>query len=82
MSPDTKFILFVEEWAKKRGCTFEIETFDGREAPDLIDGMEVDDVWGWLLPDGTTEKTDDIFGCLEWSVKDGKLELHWDLCEY
>ena len=64
---------------EKANCTFEIEACDGRESPDLIDGMAVDDVWGWLLPDGVTEKDDDYFGCLEWSVNDGKLELSWHI---
>ena len=58
---------------------FEIENFDGRESPDLIDGMAVDDVWGWLLPEGVTEKDDDHFGCVEWRLNNGKLELSWHI---
>lgn len=48
MNPDQKFFAFIQAWARKRNCRFEIENFDGRESPDLIDGMAVDDVWGWL----------------------------------
>lgn len=77
MDADQKFIAFIDEWAKQRGCTFEIENFDGRESPDLIDGMAVDDVWGWLLPEGVTEKDDEHFGCIEWSEQNGKLCLAW-----
>ena len=50
MDPDQKFIAFVYKWAKQHKCTFVIDDFDGHESPDLIDGMAVDDVWGWLFP--------------------------------
>ena len=40
--------------------------------------MAVDDVWGWMLPEGTAEKNNDNFGCLEWSVVNGKLMLQWN----
>ena len=76
MNPDTKFIDFVEKWAEERGCRFIIEDFDGRESDSLIDGMAVDDVWGWLLREGESE-TDDNFGCLEWKLVDGQLVLEW-----
>lgn len=78
MNPDQKFFDFVQQWAKKRGWTFEIQACDGRESSDLIDGMAVDDVWGWMLPEGTAEKNNDNFGCLEWSVVNGKLMLQWN----
>lgn len=81
MNPDQKFFAFIQAWAKKRNCRFEIENFDGRESPELIDGMAVDDVWGWLLREGETEMTDDNFGCLKWSVENGELNLTWDTCE-
>lgn len=77
MDPDQKFMKFVAEWASARHCTFEVETFDGNESPDLIDGMAVDDVWGWLLPVGTTEKTDEHYGCIEWKNNAGHLILEW-----
>lgn len=78
MDPDQKFIAFVYKWAKQHKCTFVIDDFDGHESPDLIDWMAVDDVWGWLLPEGVTEKDDDYFGCAEWSIDRGKLELSWN----
>ena len=41
----------------------------------MIDGMAVADVWGWLLPEGTQEKTDENYGCVEWKEETGRLEL-------
>ena len=76
MNPDQKFVAFLEKWAKDQGCTFEIESFDGREAPDLIDGMAVDDVWGWKIPVGE-KKSDDCYGCAEWKIEDGKLIIEF-----
>ena len=78
MDPDQKFIAFIEEWAEKQGCDFIIEDFDGHESPELIDGMAVDGVWGWLVPKGVTEKSDEYFGCVEWSVQNGNLILTWN----
>lgn len=82
MDPDQKFYNFIQEWARKQGCTLIVDACDGRESEDLIDGMAVDDVWGWLLREGETEKTEENFGCLEWSVRNGKLHLEWNTCEY
>lgn len=76
MNPDQKFIDFLKRWAASQGCTFEIENFDGREAPDMIDGMAVDDVWGWMVPKGEV-KSDVHFGCAEWKNENGKLILEW-----
>lgn len=78
MNPDRKFYEFVIEWAKKRNCTFIVQGCDGRESPKLIDGMAADDIWGWMLPDGVKEISDDYFGCVEWSEMDGKLCLKWN----
>lgn len=78
MNPDQKFLMFVQEWAKKRGCTFVAQGCDGRESPELIDGMAVDDVWGWLLPKGIFETEDKFFGCVEWNNNAGKLQLTWN----
>lgn len=77
MDADQKFMAFVQEWARAQNCTFEVENFDGREPPEPIDGMAVDDVWGWLLPEGVTKPDDDYFGCVEWSEEDGKVHLKW-----
>lgn len=83
---DQKFDDFLQEWAKRKGCTFVVEAFDGRESDEPIDGMNPDDVWGWLLPNGTTERTDDNFddnfGCVEWSVENGKLRLSWNKYDF
>lgn len=79
MNPDQKFFEFIGQWARDRGCTFEPQACDGRES--MIDGMAIDDVWGWLLPEGVTEKDDTHFGCLEWSVENGHLALRWNAGE-
>lgn len=78
MSPDQKFYQFIDRWAEAQGCRFIEQGCDGHESPDLIDGMEVDDVWGWLVPADTAQETDQHFGCIEWSVLDGKLLLTWN----
>ena len=78
MNPDQKFFNYIAKWAADHGCTFEIESYDGHESPDLIDGMAVDDVWGWLVPIGVSKNEDEHYGCLEWSVKGGKLSLSWN----
>lgn len=82
MDPDQKFFRFLMAWAKKQGRTFIPQACDGRESPDLIDGMAVDDVWGWLLPEGMTEEDDDYFGCVEWSEQNGELHLTWNSCDW
>ena len=76
MDADQKFNAFLKQWAENQGCDFEIESFDGRESPELIDGMAVDDVWGWLTPKGQ-ERKDEDFGCVEWRVEEGQLILKW-----
>lgn len=78
MNPDQKFFAFITGWAKDRNCIFIPQACDGRESPDLVEGMAVDDVWGWLLPEGVTKKDNEHFGCIEWSVKNGKLQLEWN----
>ena len=77
LDADQKFFFFIQKWAEERKCTFEAESCDGRESPELIDGMAVDDVWGWLLPEGVSEREDEYYGCLEWEVQEGKLQLRW-----
>lgn len=78
MDADQKFFNFVQEWAKNRKCTFVEQGCDGRESSRLIDGMAADDIWGWLLPDGVSEPTDEHFGCVVWAEKDGHLVLKWE----
>ena len=84
---DAKFNDFIHQWAAERGCKFIIENFDGRESPELIDGMAVDDVWGWMIPGNMEEPKegekpdDEFFGCIEWSIVDDKLHLEWNLYE-
>lgn len=78
MDPDQKFMEFVKQWAAAQHCTFAVETFDGNESPDLIDGMAVDDVWGWLIPEGVANKTDENYGCIEWELIHGQLVLTWE----
>lgn len=78
MDPDQKFLRFIEEWAIEKGFKFIPQACDGRESPELINGMAVDDVWGWLLPEGETELKDEYFGCMEWSVQNEKLKLQWE----
>lgn len=78
MNTDQKFFFFIKKWAEERKCTFDVESCDGRESPEWIDGMAVDDVWGWLLPEGVSEHKDEYYGCLEWKVEGGKLQLHWN----
>lgn len=77
MNPDQKFFEFLKAWAEKQGCVFIPQACDGRESPTLIDGMAVDDVWGWLLPNGTTKRDDQHFGLVEWSDNAGSLHLTW-----
>ena len=81
MTPDQKFFYFIKDWANKRNCTFEISSCDGNESPNLIDGMAVDDVWGWLIPNGEEKNDDKHFGCLEWRLNNGKLEMSWNKYE-
>lgn len=81
MDPDQKFNLFLDQWAAAQGCTFVIQGYDGRESIELIDGMAVDDVWGWLLPKGVTQRTDEHFGCVVWNLSNGRLELTWNTYE-
>ena len=78
MDADQKFFLFVDEWAKSRGCKFVAQGCDGRECDHLIDGMAVDDVWGWMLPKGVKDTTDDKFGCVVWHEVNGHLTLEWE----
>ena len=78
MDADQRFAAFIDQWAAKQGCRFITQACDGRESPDLIDGMAVDDVWGWLLRPGEAEATDDNFGCIEWSVENGRLKPEWN----
>lgn len=77
MDSDQKFLRFIENWAKTEEFQFVPQGCDGRESPELIDGMAVDDVWGWLLPEWETELNDEHFGCVEWSVENGELKLQW-----
>ena len=77
MDADQKFFAFIMQWAKERKCTFIVHGCDGRESDHLIDGMAADDVWGWLLPEGIAEPSDEHFGCVEWKEADGHLELEW-----
>ncbi len=81
MDAEQRFSHFIQQWAKDRKCQFIEQDYDGRESDHLIDGMAPDDVWGWLLPEGVTEKSDDYFGCIEWEEKDGHLVLRWETYE-
>lgn len=73
---DAKFNKYLKNWAKGNGKTFEIESFDGRET--LFDGMAVADVWGWLLDTPDSERTDENYGCVEWSIDGNNLTLTWN----
>ena len=77
LDPDQRYFEFVTSWANERGFDFVPEGYDGRESPELIDGMAADDVWGWLLPQGSKELNDECFGYLKWSNENGKLCLEW-----
>lgn len=76
MDADQKFFAFVNGWASKRGCTFVVEGYDGRECDHLIDGMAADDVWGWMLPNGTTVPNDTFLGALFGVRTMGNSSLH------
>lgn len=78
MNADQKFFNFVQKWARERKCTFIEQGYDGRESDHLIDDMSADDIWGWLLPEGTTETSDEHFGCIVWSEENGRLLLKWE----
>mgnify|MGYP006867959372 FL=1 len=78
MDADQKFFAFIEQWAKKQNCTFVEQGCDGRESDHLIDGMAADDVWGWLLPKGVTETSDEHFGCIVWKEENNHLVLKWE----
>ena len=52
----SEILFFLHDWAKSKGFTLIIDVCDGRESSDLIDGMAVDDVWCWLLPNGVNQK--------------------------
>lgn len=58
MDSDQRFFFYIRKWAEKN-CTFVAQGCDGRESSHLIDGMDADDVWGWLLPKGITRISDD-----------------------
>lgn len=77
MNSDQKFFHFVRDWAKDQKCTFVEQGCDGRESTHLIDDMAADDIWGWLLPEGVNEPSDDYFGCIVWKEKNGHLFLEW-----
>lgn len=79
MHPEAKFFEFVGKWAAARGCRFEIQSCDQREADHTIDGMAPVDLWGWLLGPGETRDDKKSFGLLEWAEKDGRIELEWKL---
>ena len=81
MNGEQLFIRRVEQWAREQNCTFVIGDPDGHESDHLIDGMSAFDLWGWLLPKGVTEASDDYFGCVVWEEKDGHLLLHWETYE-
>ena len=76
MDADQRFAVFIDGWAAERNSVFITDSFDGRESPELIDGMAVDDVRGWLIPNGSA-KDDRFFGCLCWRNENGHLELTW-----
>ena len=66
---EKRFFEFLNAWAEAQGCTFEIETFDVREADPPIDGMAAVDTWGWLIPKGVyPDDKDDYFGMVEWNT--------------
>lgn len=75
--PDQLFSDFLQQWAARQGCTFLVDAFDGRESNMLINGMAVDDVWGWLLPSGISEPSEDFFGCVVWTYINENLILTW-----
>lgn len=79
MDADQKFFACIRQWAKKQNCTFVEQGCDGRESDHLIDGMAADDVWGWLLPENTTELSDEYFGCIVWNEESGHLVLKWEI---
>ena len=77
MDPDQRLFEFLMKWAEQMGCTFIVQACDGNEPDDLIDGMAVDDVWGWLVPMENPVKSDQYFGCAQWSLENGKLKIDW-----
>lgn len=75
-SPAQKWFDYVLRWAEAQGKTFAVEDFGHREYD--IEGMEVVDVWGWLLPNEEAEKTEENYGLLQWYMVDGTIRLYWN----
>lgn len=78
MNAEQKFYEYIQKWASGKRCTFVEQGCDGRESDHLIDGMSADDVWGWLLPEGVTDVSDEYFGCIVWREENGRLVLEWE----
>ena len=78
MDADQRFFSFVQQWASEKGCKFIEQAPDSRESDHLIDGMLAADIWGWLLPDGVQEVSDEYFGCIVWEERNHHLFLKWE----
>ena len=82
MTGESEFIEFLGNWAKAQNKVFVVESFDGDEMDETIDGVRAADVWGWLVPEGTDTRisslvsnNSDDYGCVEWSIEDGRIAL-------
>lgn len=54
-----KFLRIVEEEAKKLGCVFFCDTFEGRESS--LNGMRICDLGGWMVPNGDVDAFEPVY---------------------
>lgn len=74
--PQQRWLDYILRWAEAQGKTFVVEDFEPEEYD--IHDMEVVDVWGWLLPNEETDKTEENYGLLQWYMKDGTIKFYWN----
>lgn len=74
--PQQKWLDYILRWAESHGNTFVIEDYEWVDYD--IDGMEVVDVWGWLMPEDNAVQTDERYGLLQWYMEDGAIKLYWN----
>lgn len=92
MSED-KFLNFVMAEAEKIGRVFILDSGEGRDMPNPPEGMEVEDLSGWLLtpeqaasiPHRTRGERDDLFEMddlpfvmVRWGTTNGMLTVRFD----
>ena len=68
---EDNFTLLLQQAARKLGCYFIEESGEGHDLE--TDDMYLEDVGGWLVPNGTPEgeaKTNENYRFAEWELTD------------